>query len=194
MAGSKGGNSIKVTMSLKEATAWGERIQEVLKKNNYKSVLCGSIRRQKPFDIGDIDMVVERPVADAVLTIRDWAIRTGKQFKSETKNLNNSSKIAVFSVQGTPFNFFGASDQDWGAMVLFLTGSLLFNVILRGEAKKQGYKLNQNGLWLGEERIAGKDERQMFDALGLEWVEPQDRNLTTANKGIVTPIRYKEPV
>lgn len=184
--------AIKATMSLKEATEWAERVQEVLKKHGCKSTICGSIRRQRPFDVGDIDIVVERPVADAVLAVRDWAVRTGKKFRSESKNLNNSSKIAMFRVQEIPFTFSGASDKEWGATTLALTGSLLFNVIMRGEAKKQGYKLNPTGLWLGEERIAGKDEHQIFDVLGLEWVEPKDRNLTTANKGTVTPIRHKE--
>ena len=62
-------------------------------------------------------------------------------------------------------------------MALFLTGSQKFNIIVRGEAKRQGYKLNQYGLWQGDERIAGKSEEQIFDALGLKYVRPIDRSV-----------------
>jgi DNA polymerase (family 10) len=187
-SGGKEGGSIKIAMTLKEATEWAWKIQMILDLKKIDSEICGSIRRMKPDGIGDIDMVVRRPVYDAVYAV----VSRKLDFVFHGKNLTKETKQAAFTVKDIPFNFYGADENSWGAMVLFLTGSQLFNIIMRGEAKKQGYKLNQHGLWLGDDQIAGKTEKQMFDALGLEWVKPEDRSIDNSNKKVLRPLREKK--
>jgi len=82
----------------------------------------------------------------------------------------------LFLIDGVQVDMYHALPEQWGAMCLFLTGNAQFNIRLRLIAKKHGFKLNEKGLWSGENQVAGKDERQMFDVLGLEWLEPVDRS------------------
>ena len=47
---------------------------------------------------------------------------------------------------------------------------------MRQKAKELGYKLNQYGLYNKEgEKIAGPTETGIYEALGWEWCEPEDR-------------------
>jgi DNA polymerase (family X) len=184
------GASAKISMSLKEAARAAARVSDVLTKSGIWTATCGSLRRGKTAGIGDIDMVVARPVAAAVELVEKWAGKHRLPFEM-VLNLKRDSKLAVFTVEEVPFNLYGASGTEWGAMVLFLTGNQLFNILMRGEAKKQGYKLNQYGLWLGEDQIAGKSEEQIFDALGLEYVKPEDRSVDYMSKKTFRPIVRK---
>lgn len=186
---SGGKESIKIAMTLSEAVASALNVQVALDEKAIRNEICGSVRRGKSTGIGDIDMVVARPVSDAVDVVFKWTKKKKIPFALRGLQLTKESRLAVFTIRGIPFNFYGAHPEQWGAMVLFLTGSQLFNIIMRGEAKKQGYKLNQYGLWLGDDQIAGKTEEQMFDALGLEYVEPKDRSIDAKNKNILKPLR-----
>jgi len=64
-------------------------------------------------------------------------------------------------------------------MYLFLTGPQEFNIIMRGRAKRKGMILNQKGLYNRETRewIAGENEEEIFNALGLEYKEPELRGI-----------------
>lgn len=68
--------------------------------------------------------------------------------------------------------------QYWSG-ILYFTGSWEFNAAMRGYAKSKGFLLNQRGLF----RIKGgveilikvTSERQIFDTIGIKYVEPQYR-------------------
>jgi len=77
--------------------------------------------------------------------------------------------------------FHKAYQSELGSMLLHHTGSITFNILLASEAKKQGMKLTPTGLWQGEVQIAGREERQVFKALGLKYVEPKKRDITPAD-------------
>ena len=49
---------------------------------------------------------------------------------------------------------------------------------LRDLAISKGYKLNEYGLFKGENRIAGKDEKGIYESLGLAFIEPELRENT----------------
>ena len=129
-------------------------------------VVCGSVRRQKP-TIGDLDVVV-----DDLVKAKE-ALGNMEPLRPAAKGKPRRGADAQFC--GLNVNICMAYGDEWGAMKLFLSGNHLFNVQMRGLAKQQGYKLNQYGLWFWEERLAGRSEHQIFQALGLRYVEPQDR-------------------
>jgi DNA polymerase (family 10) len=58
---------------------------------------------------------------------------------------------------------------------LYFTGSYEFNEKMRGIAKRQGYKLNEYGLYKGEKLIQIYCEKDVFDILGMNYLEPKDR-------------------
>lgn len=66
----------------------------------------------------------------------------------------------------------------YGATVLGWTGSMTFERDLRLWAQTKGFKFSFDGLTnLAEEVVVEtRDERQLFDILGLEWMPPEWRN------------------
>ena len=66
-----------------------------------------------------------------------------------------------------------------GAAMQYFTGSKAHNIALRDRAIGRGFKLNEYGLFrIGEEtRVAGDREEEIYDALGLDWIPPELREL-----------------
>jgi DNA polymerase (family 10) len=56
-----------------------------------------------------------------------------------------------------------------------VTSGSLMDKASRSLAKSKRLILNEYGLWRGNERIAGADEKEIFKALGLEYVPPEQR-------------------
>ena len=82
--------------------------------------------------------------------------------------------------------------QQLGAAMIYSTGNDLFNRSMRLLARKKGMRLNQRGLWKGVEGgpsrkggeggkggtlIAQRNERDIFELLGVQWREPMERNV-----------------
>ena len=64
------------------------------------------------------------------------------------------------------------------AMLMFLTGPKEFNIFCRSLAKRKGLRLSQYGLFVGptETRLCvGDGEHYIFEALGLSYLTPADR-------------------
>jgi len=67
--------------------------------------------------------------------------------------------------------------ESRGAAMQYFTGSKAHNILLRDRAIQHGYKLNEYGLFRtsDDSRIAGETEEGIYDALGLQHVEPELR-------------------
>jgi DNA polymerase (family 10) len=59
----------------------------------------------------------------------------------------------------------------------YFTGSKAHNIVVRDRALQRGLKLNEYGLFNLEDdrRIAGDSEEGIYEALGLNWIEPELR-------------------
>lgn len=64
---------------------------------------------------------------------------------------------------------------SWGAGLQYFTGSKDHNVHLRAMALEKGFKLNEYGVFRGEEKISGETEEGVYEALGLPWIPPEMR-------------------
>lgn len=166
--------SNKKPINSKEAMDIAKQVGTVLVLNGVTCQICGSLRRGKPI-VHDVDMVVSEN------TMRIYEILKPK-FEMSAVLTKKEDKYGNFMIEGVQFDFHHAKSESWGAATLFLTGSGLFNIVLRGIAKKQGYKLNEKGLFFGEDLIAGRYEKQIFDGLGLIYLDPPDREVTHENK------------
>jgi len=65
--------------------------------------------------------------------------------------------------------------ESYGAALAYFTGSKAHNVTMREIAQKKGMKLNEYGLYKGKKMIAGSSEKEIYNALGLDYVEPEMR-------------------
>ena len=67
--------------------------------------------------------------------------------------------------------------ESRGAALQYFTGSKAHNIELRDRAMRQGYKLNEYGLFRIDDdgRVAGESEADVYEALGLPWIAPELR-------------------
>jgi DNA polymerase (family 10) len=63
----------------------------------------------------------------------------------------------------------------FGSALQYFTGSRDHNIALRKLAAGRGLKLNEYGLFDGETRVAGKNEKQVYARCGLDYIEPELR-------------------
>jgi DNA polymerase IV len=78
-------------------------------------------------------------------------------------------------------------EEELGAALLYFTGNDIWNRSMRLLASKKGMRLNQRGLYkdvlrdYGREKLSegtlveGRDERKIFEALGVPWRPPEHR-------------------
>ena len=78
-------------------------------------------------------------------------------------------------------------EKSFGAALQYFTGSKAHNIALRKIAIKKGFKLNEYGLFSAKggpasggkaKIIAGKTEEEVYNKLGLEYIEPELRTDT----------------
>jgi DNA polymerase (family 10) len=146
-----------------------------------KAQIAGSIRRRKG-GVNDVDIVV-LPRADFWLTIRRIvmnefdAVAEKQGDKLATFYVPFASRIGQGHVQ---VDLYRATESTWGILLLVRTGSKEHNVLLCNVALAKGMRLlySQGLVDKDGKVIAGKTEEEVFEALGLPFVVPQNREIT----------------
>jgi DNA polymerase/3'-5' exonuclease PolX len=72
-------------------------------------------------------------------------------------------------------DFFLAKPEEYLTTKLFAIGSGNFNIIMRTQAKKRGYLLNNEGLFKNGKRVLVKNEKEIFELVGVSYREPSQR-------------------
>jgi len=133
----------------------------------------GSIRREKE-TVGDIDIAVQCETRRIQDRFND---SLGAMFGYCSTKPERAKRFGDY--QGVQINFFDVLPSQIGAALLFCTGSGGFNMRMRCQAKRQGYLLNQYGLWDREDRETAicdaTKEEHIFEALDIDFVTPQNR-------------------
>jgi len=131
-------------------------------------VIAGSVRRRKE-TIGDVDILIisknPKPVMDYFVNMTD-VIHV---------YAHGETKSAVKMKNGLDVDLRVVPKDSYGAALNYFTGSKDHNVALREIAVKKGYKLNEYGLFKGKKRIAGRTEEEIYNALGMSYIEPEIR-------------------
>lgn len=130
--------------------------------------VAGSYRREKE-TVGDIDILLvtdnAQKVSDAIASlsiVRDVVAHGDKKISFD---LHNGLRVDVRLVR---------ADQ-WGAALMYFTGSKEHNITVRKEAIKHGWKLNEYGLLDGDEVLASETEEEIYERLGMAYIEPKNR-------------------
>lgn len=128
--------------------------------------LCGSARRLKE-TCGDIDIVF---IDNENNEVKEWLSENfGTQKNGKPKRTGLMNGIQV--------EFYEATSETLGSNILMWTGPAGSNVRMRRICKKRGFKMSQYGIKNenGENLTSKMNEQQIYNFLGLNYVEPQNR-------------------
>lgn len=145
-------------------------IEERLKRlDEVKKIsLAGSLRRKEE-TIGDIDILV---VSEKAEKVHEVFTKMPEVVAIHEKGKTRSS---VRLHNGMDADLRVVKEESFGAAFQYFTGNKAHNVELRKIAVSKKMKLNEYGLWKGKKRIAGETEEEIYEKLGLDWIEPELR-------------------
>ena len=146
-------------------------IEERLKKAKgvIKAAVAGSLRRRQE-TIGDLDFLA---VSKKPKEIMDFFVSMPEVIHVFAKG---PTKTMVQLKSGIAADLRVVGEKSFGAALQYFTGNKDHNIKLRKIAIRRGYKLNEYGLFRGKKQIAGKDEKEIYAKLGLDWMPPEIRN------------------
>ena len=165
-------------------------INNEIGNNETKFEIVGSYRRGATSS-GDIDVIITND-NDNIKLFNDFLdkliekniiieILSRGQHKSLVIARNKENSIA------RRVDFLFTTRKEYPFAVLYFTGSKAFNTVMRGYALKNGLSLNEHGI---SKKIKGvkeekldldfKEEKDIFDYLGLEYKKPTERINGTA--------------
>ena len=141
---------------------------------------AGSLRRGKE-TIGDLDLLVTmRPGRDKQKDVDAVAAHILKYPGIDQTLAHGENKVSVVLGNGLQVDVRLLEKDSFGAALLYFTGSKEHNVVLRGRARDMGWTLNEYALTTlkGGRFVAGKTEKDIYDKLRLDYIEPELREHT----------------
>lgn len=155
---------------LSDATQAAEAVLEGVRgiPGILRSSIAGSVRRRRE-TIGDLDLVLS--TGDPAGVLPACAALPAVE---EVLSLGDT-KASVRLDGGMQLDVRAVSDLEFPYTLHHFTGSKEHNVALRARAQAMGLKINEYGLWRGEERVPCRDEAAFFAALGLAYIPPELR-------------------
>ena len=143
---------------------------------------AGSLRRWKT-TVGDLDLVAAASDPVAVME----AFTTHPDVRTVLGTGPNKSSIEMKN--GVNVQLWIQPPENWGSLLLFVTGSKDHNVRIRELAQKKGLSLSERG-FLREDGTeqACATEAEVYSALGMEWLTPEMRE----DRGEVAAARAKK--
>jgi DNA polymerase (family 10) len=165
----KGGKQRKL---LGEVLPVADELKVYLEKSAFikKVDIAGSLRRMKE-TIGDIDILTISSKPEKAMDyftkfpdIRD-VLAKGK------------TKATVILKSGIQADVRVIEPSSYGAALQYFTGSKEHSVALRSIAKKKGLKISEYGVFRTKlnKLVAGKTEQEVYNAVGLSFIEPELR-------------------
>jgi len=134
-----------------------------------RAEVAGSYRRKKA-TVGDIDIIVvtkdPEQVADAIAKLPSVKGVVAKGEKKVSFDLQSGLRVDARLVDLS----------QWGSALLYFTGDKEHNISLRKIAMSRGWKLNEYGLFEGNDILVSKEEKDVYEKLGLQWIEPEKRS------------------
>ncbi len=149
---------------------WAEELVSLLKKKSPvdRIDVAGSIRRRRE-TVKDIDILVTSKNPLKVMEI----------FVSlpmvEEVLLQGETKTSVRLKQGIQVDLRVVDPECYGAALAYFTGSKAHNIRIRELGVQRGLKINEYGIFKGQNRIGGREEEEVFAAVGLPWIPPELR-------------------
>ncbi|MCW3994522.1 MAG: hypothetical protein NWE98_00025 [Candidatus Bathyarchaeota archaeon] len=172
-------------LSLQEAEKTAAQLKTALSIHCLKIEVAGSIRRQKT-TVHDIDFVA------VTKTDKEWQKITDtlKRMKAKLNCQGNSLIKAILPLQNGLFqvDFYRAKPTTFGIHLLIRTGSAEHNMWLAAQAIAKGMRLKYSqGLIQNDTVVAGETEQAVFEALGLPYPPPTQREIINGKPAWLQP-------
>lgn len=158
-----------------------------------KADLAGSLRRRKD-TVGDIDIV-------ATADRKDWKKIVNQfirlPFVARVLASGETRASILLKTSNVQVDVRLVHDFEYGAALLYFTGSKEHNIALRTWAKGKGWKMNEYGVFDAEsgKRLAGATEEEVYRLFGMQFVPPELREergeIEKARKGLL-PLLVEE--
>lgn len=162
-------------MLLKDAVIIAGEMLAAIKKipGVQKAELAGSLRRKKE-TIGDIDIIIMAAPKHRKRIVTMFIALPQVQ-KILAKGLTKASVIIKNKKLQVDIRL--VHDYEYGAALLYFTGSKEHTIKLRTIARNRGYKINEYGIFeiATNKRVAGATEEEMYRFLNLKYIPPEQR-------------------
>ena len=157
-------------VSIAEARAAAEAIVEDLKQlpEVEQVSVAGSCRRRRE-TCGDLDVLATCSDPGPPMD------RLAAHPLVETVLQRGDTKQRVRLRTGIELDLRVVPEASFGAAMQYFTGSKEHNIVVRQRAKDLNLKVNEYGVFRGEEQIAGRTEEDVYAAVGLPWIPPELR-------------------
>lgn len=186
--------TIKRKFARAEAIEVARELVRRLEGTCLQIMVCGSLRRRKA-EVGDVEIVYvpkfetvagevwfESKRVNAADEMIEALIVAGvlrRRLNSEGRETwGEKNKLAVHVATWIPVDLFAATESAWFNYIVCRTGSAENNVRICTAARSKGWKWNpyQDGFTDNEgRRVAVKSEREVFELVGLKYLEPWER-------------------
>ncbi|MCX7905283.1 MAG: DNA polymerase/3'-5' exonuclease PolX [Elusimicrobiales bacterium] len=155
---------------ISEAMESAKGLVDYIRSLGYSRVeYAGSLRRGKE-TIGDIDILVEgnENLSEDIV----------KYPLIEKVIAKGSTKVSIILKNSIQCDIRIVKPESFGAALCYFTGSKEHNIALRELALKNGFVLNEYGLFKKgkvDKAIAGRSEEEIYKALNLQYIPPELR-------------------
>ncbi len=133
-----------------------------------KVVVAGSYRRRKE-TVGDLDILItcrnDSPVMDRFV---------GYDEVEEVVEHGKTRSMVILQ-SGLQVDLRVVPEVCYGAALYYFTGSKAHNIAVRRIAQGKKLKINEYGVFRGDDRIAGATEEEVFEEVGLPFIPPELR-------------------
>ncbi|MFN8418079.1 MAG: DNA polymerase/3'-5' exonuclease PolX [Anaerolineae bacterium] len=163
--------SSRVRIDIATSTAEGILAQLLALPQALWGNVAGSTRRGRA-TIGDLDLLVcsrdAAPIMDLFVTMPNVATIHG----------HGPTKSSVELLNGLQCDLRVLPPENYGAALVYFTGSQAHNITLRALAQEQGYTLNEWAFTATDgsgKQILCEKEEEVYQQLGLDWIPPELR-------------------
>ena len=130
--------------------------------------IAGSFRRCRE-TVGDLDILVccsrDAPVVDRFCAYHEVARVLAR----------GPTRASIRLRSGLHVDLRVLPERSFGAGLHYFTGSKAHNIAIRRLGQQRGLKINEYGVFRGKRWLAGRDEKDVFAAVGLPWIAPELR-------------------
>ena len=158
--------SFQRSMLLPEAEGVFQELSAYFGALGIEVAMGGSLRRGKS-TVGDIDILsTDKRTMDAIDGCPGVTQVLEKGPKRASVRLEQGAKVDVRVFD----------EEEYGAALVYFTGSKDHNIALRNLAIARGWKLNEYGLFdKNGRRLAGVGESDVYEKLGMQYIPPELR-------------------